>query len=417
MQNKFSWFYVLMLSAIFPLACVADFDLTNWKYFKDISISDKGVKKIAVDYEIFSGAKKDFSDVRLIDVNNSEIPYKIVSGKTIPKQNSYSVQMINNSYVASEYSTVILDLGENGKIVNNLTIETDSENFQRNIKVYGSDDMSNWNVIVESAYIYDYTDKKGNFKSQNTKLNFSDSLFRYYKLEISDEDGAPVRIISVKAVSIVNEEIKENKRSINFSVSENKEHKATQLLADLGLDGVPLSKIDFKIGGENFNRQVLIYSSNDNNSWDYIGQDYVFVYNTPKFKGEKTEINFSETKKRYIKLEILNNDNMPVSVESLTGFYVSQEIIFEMKEKESARIYYGNQKANQPQYDLTAYFQYLDLDSAKYINISSQKDNLDYVKEVTAPLPMSERIPYLLPIVLISISGLLILLVYRFMKN
>jgi len=399
------------------MVCWASFEVSNWKYYKDLDISGTGVKKIFIDDEIFSGSKKDLSDLRVIGNNNIEIPYKIISGRQNYSQNSYQASLLNNSYVFEKYSMVIVDLKEKGRIVNNLKINTDSENFQRNARVYGSDDMENWNLIKGDAYIYDYTDKKGNFKSQNTRLIFADSLFRYYKIEIDDENGFPVKINSVETSQNVSGSIQENKRNISFYSLENANNKSTELIADLSINGVPISKVLFGANDQNFNRRILIYSSDDKNKWDYLDQGYIFRYNTPKFKGENLTINFSETKNRYIKFEVLNNDNVSLVFSSITGFSIVQEIIFQVESSQKYKIFYGNEKSSRPEYDIDKYLQYLDTEGVEYAKISTQKDNSQYIKEQEPKKPLSERIPYLLPSILILISVFLIGLVYKFLKN
>jgi hypothetical protein len=417
MRNKFFWTFVLGLVAFFPLFSRADFNLNDWRYFKEVSILEKGTSRIVLDEEIFSKAKENFSDLRLISEKNKEIPYELSLAKKLSTQEDYAVKLINNSYVSGKHSMVILDLQEKGKLINSLLIRTDLENFQRNVKVYGSDDLEIWNTLRDDAYIYDYTDKRGNFKSQNTSLAFPDSFFRYYKLEVSDQEESPIKIISVMASDVKKEKIQEIEKKIDFSVSENEEQKITQVILDLGQSGIPFEKMRIGIDDKNFNRQVLIYSSQDREKWDYVSRDYIFSYDTAKFKGEKKLISFNEIRKRFIKLEILNNDNASLRINSLFGFYIPREIFFQTEETGKFKLFYGNSHAVQPQYDFSSYSQYLDLESAKLVKISDQKDNPEYIKKAEKELPFSERIPFFLPIVLISVSMLLIILVYKFIKE
>lgn len=403
----------------FPLICLGAFDVAQWKYYKEIDVvsPNNGLVKIALDDEIFSGANKNLSDVRIIGNGGNEVPFKIVSGKQETRKTDYSLKMINNSFVPGQYSSVVLDLGEKGKLTNNLTVATSSENFQRNVTVYGSDDANNWNVLRDKAYIYDYTDRRGNVKSQNTSLSFPESAFRYLKLEISDENNDPVKISSVTASQYVIEKNREADRHPQFSVNENKQRQSTEIIADLGLSGIPTNRIFLQSENANFNRGVLIFSSNDKNDWKLLGQGYIFRYNTPKFSGENLQFNFSETNNRYLKIEVLNKDNEPLIYKDLVTYSTYREIIFQGEISKNYKIFYGNQKTSYPEYDLEKYFQYLDVNNAQSATLSIQKNNPSYIPEKEPVKPISERIPYLFSAVLAAVSILLIFLVYRFLKK
>ncbi|MFA5961985.1 MAG: DUF3999 family protein [Parcubacteria group bacterium] len=405
--------------SIISTGCLADFDLTRWKYYKDISSSGGDMAKITLDDEVFSGATKDLSDLRIIDGNNQEVPFQLVSAKERSKVDRTSVTMINNSFVPGENSQVVLDLGTSGNLVNNLRINTVSENFQRNVKVYGGNDMQAWNTLIDNGYIYDFTDKKANFKSQNTEIYFPNSAYRYIKIEITDENGSPVKINSVDTSNIVQEKTRGNERRPQFKSLEKSDEKLTELVADLGASGIPTDRLSLDTNNMNFNRAILVYASNDENArdWNYLGQGYVFRYSTPKFNGENLTVNFPETNKRLIRIEVINKDDVPLSISALRTFSIYREVIFETKATEKYRLFYGNAKANHPQYDLEKYFQYLEPDKAAQASLGGQKDSPGFVPEQEPLKPLTERIPYLLSGIMTVTSLLLIFLVYKFLKK
>lgn len=414
---------IFVFSAIFFLSfssvCFSDFDFSKWKYYKNISDTKEGLSKIILDDEIFSNSAKGLSDLRIIDGENREVPFKLASGNEHSQKEQVPVKMINNSFIPRESSQVILDLGVNGSITNNLVINTSSENFQRNVKIFGSNEIERWNILKDNGYIYDFTDRKANFKSQNTEVSFPDSAFRYIKVEIDDEDGNPVKINSVLTNKIVKEKKQEYERHPQIESSENSSKKFTEIIADLGASGIPANSINIDSKNVNFNRAVLVYSGNEKNenNWTYLGQGYIFRYNTPKFTGENMKVHFSESNRRFIKVEIINKDDSPLEISGLSTFSIYREIIFQSSVSKSYRLFYGNQRANYPQYDLEKYFQYLEPDKAVSVKMTSQKNNSEYVAEKDPEKPLSERIPYLLSGILTLASLVLIFLVYRFLKK
>jgi hypothetical protein len=414
---------IVIICAVIFLAnasnCLANFDVAKWKYQKDISGVESPLSKITLDDEVFSGATKDLADLRIVDGENREVPFKLVSGKENFKNNQVSVAMINNSFVAGQNSQVVLDLGNSGSLVNNFKINTSSENFQRNVKVYGGNDMQNWSVLKDNGYIYDFTDKKANYKTQDTQVLFPDSAYRYIKIEIADDGGGPIKIVSVEVNNTIQEKIRGYERHPQIKSSEKMDEKITEVIADLGVSGIPTDKINIESKNSNFNRAILVYASNDENTtdWSYLGQGYVFRYNTPKFTGENMIINFPETTKRFIKIAIKNNDDVPLSISGIRSFSVYREIIFQTTAKENYRLFYGNSKSGYAQYDLEKYFQYLEPDKAVQAKLSNQKNNTSYIPEKEPEKPLTEKIPYLLSTILTATSLFLIFLVFRFLKK
>jgi hypothetical protein len=307
----------------------ADFSISQWKYYKDVDWRGSGLVKISLDDEIFSQTNKDLGDIRIISSDNKEIPFKLITGKEESLVEGYSVKMINNSYVPSQFSSVILDFEGRSEVINQIKIETESENFQRNVRILGSDNKENWNIIKEGGYIYDYTDKKAKFKSQNTSISFPESSFHYLKIEIADENNNPVKISSVSAIKFVEKKSKELVRIPEYEISNNYKEGLSEIVVDVESSGIPTNKINFSISDANFNRAVLIYSSEDKKNWKLINNGYIFRYNTDKFKKESLDVNFTEITSQYIKVVIRNNDNDPLGISGIKIFSRYRELIFQ----------------------------------------------------------------------------------------
>ena len=148
---------------------------------------------------------------------------------------------------------------------------------------------------------------------------------------------------------------------------------------------------------ENFNREVAIYQSSDKVNWQSVGQGYIFNYNTPKFVGANLDVKYRETDKQYLKIEIFNGDNKPISIDNISVKTILRSIVFQYGAdvtSDSYRLYYGNSKADFPQYDLDKFFSYLD--TGKYFSSSLSDEQLNSFYQEEIP-PLSERIPYLIP--------------------
>ena len=205
---------------------------------------------------------------------------------------------MNSSFRLGENSSAILDFGANPPEVSRLTIKTPAENFQSNVTIYGSDSPDGWRVIKSGAYIYSYTDRRADFRSQNTTIDFPLSIFRYLRLEIEDTANNPVEISSVTVDKQIRQEAKERMIAPVWKSEEDRTEKITVLYLDLGAAGIPTYKIKLAVPETNFNRSVSVWGSYDNGRWRQVGQSYIFRYNTAKFKGENLELVYQEATER-----------------------------------------------------------------------------------------------------------------------
>lgn len=408
----------LLLAVLFPVFALAAFDQTQWMYYKDFTAKGLGnnIVKFPLEEEIFAGAKGDLSDLRVITTDGRETPYKLLVEQSENSIASVALKITNNSYVKGVSSSAVLETPQ-GKTLNRLHITIADKNFRRNVKVYGSIDQKEWSTVLDNGYIYDYTDVKGNFHSQDTTIEFSDSTFPYLKIEISDEENAPIKITGVEASQYVKKSAREVRRSPAFTKTEDTEHKETVFIADALQRGIPITKATLVGDGKNFNRAVFIYSGNGDNKWNFLGQDYIFYYRTPRFSGEKTSVQFRETTDRYLKIVIQNKDDEPLFIFSIITFAAYREVVFQAEAGTGYRVYYGNKSARAPEYDFEKYFQYLDTASAVTAALSPQKNNEQYVAPIDPQKPVSERYPHLLSAALVFAGLILLLLVYKFLKT
>lgn len=93
------------------------------------------------------------------------------------------------------------------------------------------------------------------------------------------------------------------------------------------------------------------------------------------------------------------------------------ELIFQAQAERSYILHYGNKDAIFPQYDLEKYFQYLDTSQAVQVPLGPHSLNEQYIEEKQPEEPLSEKMPYFLPIVLCTFGLILLVLVYKFLEK
>jgi len=418
--KKITIFTILFFSLLFISCVFADYNPEKWQYFKDIKIGSAPASgdliEVALDQDAFNNAKNDLSDLRIINAKGDETAYKLVIEKgTFSQKNIYPIKILNNSFVPGQYNLFVIDFGQSGFLNSGLKILTASENFRRQVEISGSNDMQNWNVLKTDGYIYDYTDRRASFKAQNTTVDYPENTYRYLHVKIFMGGEASLTINTVQVSRISVSAIKETVLAPKYDTYE--QNRVSGVIIDLEKKGWPTSSILLNSPDGNFNREVVVYESNDRNNWRLLGQGYIFSYNTPKFKGANLSLVYTESNSRYLKVEIYNGDNRPISITGLSVKAILRNIVFQYEPVTSYRLYYGNNQARFPEYDIEKFFAYLD--TGRYTNaaLSAEKKNPLFKPEIPPKLPLSERIPFLLPSVLILAVLILGFFVFRFFKQ
>jgi hypothetical protein len=392
------------------------FETQYWKFYKDISATSGSIEKFTLDGDVFASANENMSDLRIISNTGREVPYKLSIARDIEQVAYVPVKITNNSYSENKTSSVIMEISE-GSVVNRLRISTAATNFQRNAKIYGSNDEKTWSVVLDNGYVYDYTDTKGNFHSQGTVLSFPDSTFKFLKVEIEGDGMTPIKILGAETTQYQKENAREVSRTTAFTVSDNFAKKETSVILDFGQRGIPVNKALFESGSINFNRTVSVYSGNAKDSWNYLGNEYVFRYKTERISSEKLNVEFPEITDRYVKIVIQNKDNEPIHITGVKTFATYREVLFETAPNETYKLYYGSKNARTPEYDFETYLKYLDVSKAQTVTLGSQKNNDKFVTASAKPIQESEKYPYLMPVGLGLSALVLLLLVWRFLKS
>ena len=125
----------------------------------------------------------------------------------------------------------------------------------------------------------------------------------------------------------------------------------------------------------------------------------IYVYDTPKFVGGNLDLSFSETTDQYFRLTIYNEDNAPIQVDGVSIEGIGRRIVFSADPLKSYSLYYGNQEARRPSYDIEHIFPFLETEGLAKATLGSEFETspVEIVQPIT---PVSEGLPWLIPVVI-----------------
>ena len=392
----------------------ADFSQKDWRAYKEIRLpsgpNSTTLVQVPLDGEVFATSTTDLRDLRVVDIDSKEVPYLLVTKRDTVESSALAPQILNRGSVAGESTSFVADFGK-ATLHNQITLNIDNElkNYRKKVQIYGSVDMGKWQLLADNQIIYDYS---RDFPVRNTTVSYPESTYRYLLVKIIDTESAPVKVLGASARRDVY--ASGSRLSYQPKLEQSEVGKSTEIIADFGQQGILNDRASIVTDSTNFERSVTVYASSDKNTWSYVGGDVIYRYKTRELSGNKTDIVYSESNARYLKLVVHNQDNQPLHITDATFSGYTRAIAFLAEPQGSYRLFYGNVKAMFSSYDLAQIYRNFKADEFVSGSLGVEKVNHEYVPPV---VPLTERKPWILGVMLGIVAVLLGLVIFRVVKK
>ncbi len=405
--SKLRW---LLLWAFIPAAlgtlllsvARADFALEDWRYFKAIqapaALDGEELAELALDREVFQQSASGQRDLRVVAGDETgEVAYQLVTATGRRERTMVGGRVRDLSHAPNRHSSFVVDLAQAGILHNQVEVLTSSQNFQRNVAVEASPDGQSWSLVQESSQIFDFTVEERGFTAKDTRISYPESSHRYLRVSVINNDEAPLAITGA-AVSSVRESPASETRYPGPIIgrSEDREALTSIMEMDLGGEGLPINRLILHTSAVNFHRDVSVMGSNDLETWSTLASGVaIYSFRTAKFVGDSLEVAFPESTHRYFRLVIQNRDDPPLTVDEIAFSGIDRKVLFLAQPGTSYALYYGNEAARAPSYDLARLLPYLDTESPAAATFGPQQANPEYAGPQP---PASEQYPWLITV-------------------
>ncbi len=404
-ENNFKKFIIILIISLFTFLLFSE-ELSDWSFNKIIKVSGNNKYKFFfLDKEVYQYANQDLSDLRIVDENKKFIPYyineefqeeteesKIYNSKQIYKQKDDKKNFSVYDFQGLSKKT---DLE-----INRLVIETNMDNYSKQVEIYGRNDNSNWALLARDTIyrIEDFVKEEINL-GKNSKNNF-------YRIKVLDNTE---NLVITKCTLFYSKYIKESQQYIKeIELKFEVENKDKYSIVNIkNIYNLKLIKLYFEIGG-NFKRSYDLYDG----TTDYIfkrGNIYNFKSDKINITNTEVDLDYNYLSKNENKLIILNNDNQPLKINNIIGSYLIDKIIFEETGSKSFFLYFGNTKAFEPDYDIVSYKNYIDKEEQNLCSL----DKINNLKPLVAE---KRRFNYKLLFNLIIVFASILLIVILVIK-
>jgi hypothetical protein len=403
---------VILLIVAAALACsiitvFAQDSMSSWPFFVEVTppAGATGTYDMVVPSQVMDQAREDLADLRLYDAGGREIPYALRIRKEVDDKRIIATEVFNQATTGSTTSEMSVDLGENAGDHNEVEIETAGTNFRRRVDLEGSDSGREWRTLKTGDIIFGFQSQ--NKSVESNRVSYPTSRYRYLRVRVfADEPTdkqAPV-ITGVKVVMAVRERGELTTWDVNvppYQLLRNQGAPASSWTIDLGAR-VPCDRLTLEVGDESFSRPFQLEAVDDPQNIRLVASGEL-----TRRIGETRRplvITFdNEEQARKLRLLVTDYNNQMLSISSIKAGAPARQLVFALKEPASPplRLFFGNQKATAPHYDFEKNLPAKLATEPIRIEVGGVANNPDYQPE---PLPLTERIPWLIYLVLAASS-------------
>lgn len=389
-----------------------------WAYFVVINPGPEapGIYDFTIPLEVMDKSREDLADLRLHDANGKEIPYALRIRSEVDDRQVIGGSLFNQANAGSA-SEASVDLGEERGEHNEVEIQTAGTNFRRRVAIEGGDTGTDWKTLQTGALLFSFQSQ--NKTVQSNRVSYPTSRFRYLRVRVfADElsDTAPPTITNVSAVRAVRAKGELTTWDVNvpaYQLLRSQGAPSSAWSIDLGAR-VPCDRLILDVDDASFSRAFQVETGDDPQNLRLIASGEL-----TRHVGERTPlvIHFDQQEHvRKLRLLIKDYSNQTLTITAIKGGAPARQAIFELKQTpaQPLRLFFGNSSATAPHYDFEKeLFTRLSITPVR-IGSGPATNNPDFKPE---PLPLTERIPWLIYIVLTLSSIALGLILFSLARS
>jgi hypothetical protein len=135
---------IFALIAVTVAGATQTIDPQNFRYERKLTGAAAHPLLVELDEPLLGHARRDLSDIRVLDSEGAQVPWRTVPELTAPQP--VSIPLID---VGRENGTLValLDLGTSRRVVSRISLQVPGSNFVSKVEVLGSDDRVNYRTL------------------------------------------------------------------------------------------------------------------------------------------------------------------------------------------------------------------------------------------------------------------------------
>lgn len=345
-----------LLLLLLLLANVAVGQMNGFRYKRELQGVSSQWHRLIVPDSVFGKTRNNLHDIRIYGVapgqDTLEVPYLLHTGsEQTEKETAF---LLRNTTHNSNGWYFTFELPDE-EAINHLQLEFEQKNFDWSIQLQGSHDQREWFTLLDRYRILSISNASTEFRF--TRLNFPDARYRYYRLLVRSTEQPVLRSAKLLQRSTVAGTPKTYPVRTIIQ-NNNKATRQSEVTIDLPLP-VPVSMLQVSIQDKvDYYRPLTITCLSDSfqteQGWSYqyrsLATGVVSSEGTNRFS-------FPAAITQKLKLILHNQDNQPLTIDSVYVSGFVHELVARFPQRENTRYYlvYGNERMAAPEYDLSRF--------------------------------------------------------------
>ena len=340
------WISTGILTGFLFLGVAKDF-----KYASPIQTNhSKGYQQIDLSPQILGLVHPNFSDLRLLDSNQNEVPY-ILRKESLVSMHSFFKEypMITNAPQPNGTSVIVFENPNKEELTQvNFVVKNNAVN--KSARLSGSDDQKNWFLIRDHIHLNSMHNAKET--TELKLLNFPKTDYAYYKLEINDSNSLPIQFEKIGYYDYQN--VDGLMATIPLNVKSQKDSNQVSYVHLQFDQKTRFERIRIQITGAEFYYRSIHFKVKETRT-NRKGKKQTYFQNIGSFKlNSNTENTFElgQHNLQDIYIEIENGDDQPLQMSQVEAYLLKNYMVAELDPAMHYQLMFGKAKMRIPQYDL-----------------------------------------------------------------
>jgi hypothetical protein len=318
-------------------------------------VINDGFYKIPLKPEASPYINPEFSNIRILNKNNQEVPYILGIDNRTKISSQFFPYRIEEKTILKDSCTIITFSNESKSVISNVTLIIKNAEIIKEATFEGSDDRQTWYALKHQFNI-GYIDNP-NGTSEIQIVDFPNSNYQYYRLIISDKTTAPLNVLGAGYYTSGSEETKYLTLPPPKLTQENDNVKKTSFIR-VEFDTLQfIDKIAWVISGTPYYlREASLYTERARLNKKGEKEKYLeFLTGTQLNSRQQNVVFLQSVKTDNLILEIANEDSPALRIAGVAAYQLGRHLTAWLSNDSEYTLKFGIEEMPSPVYDI-AYF-------------------------------------------------------------
>ena len=322
----------------------------DWQYDQSFTVTAPGLAKFSLPIKTLDAARPALEDLRLYDDAGTEVPYLIER----PAPTTRHIQTVKSFQTSLQTRSTVITI-ETGltQPLDTLSLETPATDFLKPVRVEGSTDGRNWQILAQGQPIFRQLNG-----ANHLQVSFPSGTWAWLRLTVDDQRQAPISFTGARVHAIVVESAPTERMPV--TISERHENPGeTRLSLNLGAANLSIASVQIETAEPLFTRPVMLavpQISEDAVREQTIGQGTIYrIAVEDQTAADNLSVPLENiVRSRELLLFIKNQDSPPLPI---TGVKIERRpvyLVFLARQPGTYHVLTGNPRCVAPHYDLAA---------------------------------------------------------------